>query len=209
MYEIPGQTFESWSYTLNQLSTLPITHLSLYNLTIEPHTLYYKKRKTLIPLLPPAEVSLNMLQVAVDFLEGIGLKRYEISAFSHPGLESRHNLGYWTARPFIGIGPSAFSYYDKKRLRNICHLKNYAQALQEGKSPIDFEEALSDAHSLHELLAVRLRLLSGVDMRDFPVPKSLYQSLQDKGWLTIEKDRACLTDQGLLFYDSVATEIIL
>jgi len=209
MYEIPGQTLESWQHTLSQLKNLPITHLSLYNLTFEPETVFFKKKEKLAPLLPPPEINLAMLEAAVSHLEQIGLKRYEISAFAKPGFASCHNTGYWTGRPFLGFGPSAFSYWEGKRYRNISDLKKYASALEAHRSPVDFEEALPYPASLHELLAIRLRLLEGVDTRDFPVDPALYHRLASKGWLSLESPRARLTALGLLFYDSVATEIVL
>jgi oxygen-independent coproporphyrinogen-3 oxidase len=150
-----------------------------------------------------------MLNTAVESFEKMGLQRYEISAFAKEGCLARHNTGYWTGRPFLGLGPSAFSYFEGKRYRNFCDLKKYADALQAKKSPIDFEEKLAPLASLHERLAVRLRMLDGVDTREFPVDPALYQKLQQKGWLDIERDRAKLSQQGLLFYDSVAEEIII
>jgi len=209
MYEIPGQTLESWKATLDQLAHLPITHLSLYNLTFEANTPYFRKQKELTPLLPSSEISLQMLNLAVESFEKMGLKRYEISAFAKPGFESVHNTGYWTGRPFLGFGPSAFSYWEGKRYRNVCDLKKYASLLQNGESPVDFEETLSPQASLHERLAVALRLVRGVDQRDYPVSPDLYSRLHALGWLAFEGNRAHLTPQGLLFYDSVATEIIL
>jgi oxygen-independent coproporphyrinogen-3 oxidase len=209
MYEVPGQTIDSWNQTLGQLATLPITHLSLYNLTFEPQTVFFKKKEALKPLLPPPEASLEMLETAVFSLQQLGLKRYEISAFAQPGFESCHNLGYWTGRPFLGLGPSAFSFWEGKRYRNISDLKKYATALQSGLSPVDFEETLPYPANLHELCAVRLRLLEGVDTREYPIAPALFQQLQERGWLSLEGPRARLTAQGLLFYDSVASEIIL
>lgn len=150
-----------------------------------------------------------MLNAAVSHLEKIGLKRYEISAFARPGYESRHNVGYWTGRPFLGLGPSAFSYWEGKRYRNVSDLKKYASDLEAGKLPVDFEEKLSPLAALHELLAVRLRLIEGVNMRNFPIDPSLVQRLVDKGWLEVQGFRARLTAQGLLFYDSVAEEIVI
>ncbi len=207
MYEIPGQTLSSWEQTLDEVPSLPITHLSLYNLTFEPQTVFFKKKSQLTPLLPNPEESLKMLDLAVTRLEKAGLQRYEISAFAKPGFESRHNTGYWLGREFFGFGPSAFSYREGKRYRNFADLRKYALALQEGKSPVDFEETLSPLASLHERLAIQLRMLEGVDMREYPVEN--YQLLEDKGWIVREGNRARLTHQGLLFYDSVAEEIIL
>ncbi len=119
---------------------LPVTHLSLYNLTIEPHTMFFKNQAKLKPLLPCEETTLAMYEMALHKLEDCGLKPYEISAFAKPKFYSRHNTGYWTGRPFIGFGPSAFSYWEGKRYRNVAHLNKYYDALKEGRSPIDFEE---------------------------------------------------------------------
>jgi oxygen-independent coproporphyrinogen-3 oxidase len=150
-----------------------------------------------------------MLNLAVASLEKIGLKRYEISAFAKEGFIARHNTGYWLGRPFLGFGPSAFSFFEGKRYRNFCDLKKYSSALSAGNSPIDFTEQLSSLASLHERLAVKLRMLEGADTKEFPVEESLYRKLQDNGWIDIDQDKARLTEQGLLFYDSVAEEIIL
>jgi len=207
MYELPDQTLESFQKTLNQIQSLPISHLSLYNLTIEPHTAF-SKRKLHLPL---EEEGLKMLQTAVSHLESIGLVRYEISAFATPGFESRHNLGYWTARPFFGLGPSAFSYYEGSRFRNVAHLHRYSKALSEGRSPVDFSETLSYPKNIQELLAVRLRLIEGAPLDLFELPiktKQTIQELIEKGYLEPSENRIRLTAQGLLFYDTVASEII-
>lgn len=212
MYDLPSQTLESWERTLSRLEKLPITHLSLYNLTFEPHTVFFKHRKKLTPLVPAPDLSLRMLQSAVDRLEALGLKRYEISAFAKPGFASKHNSGYWTARPFLGFGPSAFSYWEGKRFRNIANLSAYSKALAENRSPVDFAETLAYPDNLHELLAVRLRLLEGVAFSEFPeLPASTHdilRSLSAQGWIELTPARAKLSQEGLLFYDSVAAAII-
>jgi oxygen-independent coproporphyrinogen-3 oxidase len=208
MYEIPTQKLSGWITTLHEALTLPIRHLSLYNLTFEPQTVFFKKRASLTPLLPTADESLQMLNTAVEILQ-TRLKRYEISAFAESGFESRHNTGYWEGRPFLGFGPSAFSDWEGRRYRNICDLKKYSEALANKQSPVDFEEKLSPLASLHERLAVRLRLLKGIQTTDYPVDPQLYQTLQDKGWVEVQDTTARLTKTGLLFYDSVAETIIL
>ncbi len=216
MYDTPSQNLSSFEETLRALKDLPITHLSLYNLTIEPHTLFFKQKAELKPILPSPEQSLALLNTAVRELEALGLKRYEISAFAKDNCASLHNVGYWTARPFLGFGPSAFSYWKGKRMRNIAHLKRYAELLEQGKSPVDFEEELLYPDNLHELLAVELRLLRGVSLADFqkrhtPLPAETFQRLEKlkaKGWLHEEEGRIRLSKEGLLFYDSVAAEII-
>ncbi|MDN3506334.1 MAG: radical SAM family heme chaperone HemW [Simkaniaceae bacterium] len=207
MYELPDQTSKAFENTLKKLKDLPITHLSLYNLTIEPNTAFFKKTLNL----PSPEENLKMLNAATEHLETIGLKRYEISAFAKPGYQAQHNTGYWKARPFFGLGPSAFSYYNGKRFRNVAHLHRYFRALKEGKTPVDFVESLPYPENVHELLAVRLRLLEGVDLNTYDLPPKTLNTLsklESEGFLDQSKDRCKLTEKGLLFYDTVATEII-
>ena len=212
MYEVPHQTLSVWEKTLSLLPSLPLKHLSLYNLTFEEGSLFYKERKEWERVLPAAEEGLKMLELATRSLPIFGLNRYEISAFAKEGFFSRHNVGYWTARPFLGFGPSAFSYWNGCRFRNICHLARYETALREKRSPVNFEEKLPFPKNLEELLAVQLRLIQGVDLSLFPpLPESIWKKVERllaKGWLTLKGSQLQLSEEGLLFYDSVASEII-
>jgi oxygen-independent coproporphyrinogen-3 oxidase len=205
MYDLPGQTEESWRYTLDQLTDLPIHHLSLYNLTIEPHTAFHKRKVQT----PPGELSFRLLTTALEKLEQLGLHRYEISAFAKPGYESRHNLGYWTGRPFLGFGPSAFSFWEGERFRNIANLHKYARALKTGQSPVDFRERLPYPANLKEQLAIHLRVKHGVEAKEWP-PETLLaiERLKGQGFLKVEEERLKLTERGMLFYDTVATDLI-
>lgn len=216
MYDLPQQTLAHWSQTLSQVKSLPITHLSLYNLTFEPHTVFFKKREILSHSLPTEDTSLEMLEMAVSELESIGLKRYEISAFAKEGYRSIHNCGYWIGRPFFGLGPSAFSYFQGKRERNIAHLNRYCKMLEEGQLPRDFSEELDPEAHRRELLAIQLRLIEGVNLCDFetafgPLEDSIKQEIS-----TLIQDKLLLADgpivklspKGLLFYDSVAERLI-
>jgi oxygen-independent coproporphyrinogen III oxidase len=208
MYDLPGQTLEQWSHTLGLALRLPITHLSLYNLTVEAHTVFYKKRSELRQ--PPADISLAMLNQAVERLEQRGFKRYEISAFARQKCdESRHNSGYWTARSFLGFGPSAYSYWGGARFRNVANLNRYAKALAIGHDPLDFTETLLPDEQRKEALAIGLRLLKGVELDTWPA--SLQHTLDKlirEGFLEKTPTSLRLTPRGLLFHDTVATEII-
>lgn len=209
MYELPHQTLNAWKETVKQAAALPITHLSLYNLTFEPRTLFYKKEKELRPHLPDEKTCLKMLDFACDTFEKEGLKRYEISAFARNDQVSIHNTGYWTGREFLGFGPSAFSFLKGKRFRNVCHMNKYLKALEQNTFPVDFEEHLPFPASLHEQIAVGLRLFKGITLKDLPSETHiLLQKLDKEGWIHYSQNHARLTEQGKLFYDSVAEEII-
>ncbi|MCP5507183.1 MAG: radical SAM family heme chaperone HemW [Chlamydiales bacterium] len=216
MYELPSQSITSWHRTLSQAALLPITHLSLYNLTIEPQTVFYKYRKDITAQLPDEDVSLKMYEMAIDLLEESGLWQYEISAFARDGQISQHNIGYWTARPFIGLGPSAFSYWEGGRFQNVGNLNKYSSALKEDTFPVDFVEQLQEEAQKCELLAIYLRLRSGICLEKFQEEYGAVnettlgniKKLTELGLLEKNDSQLALSKKGVLFYDTVAAEII-
>jgi len=216
MYDIPCQTMESWLHTLKEASLLPITHLSLYNLTIEPQTVFFKYQEKLRKELPDADCSTAMYKYAQQILGSAGLEQYEISAFARNGMISQHNVGYWLARPFLGFGPSAFSYWEGKRFRAAANLNRYSEALKAGQQSVDFTEELQPKERRRELLAVALRLKSGVDLLAFEAQhgvldeevKAIILRLQKDELLSVKGCRLSLTEKGFLFYDTVAVELI-
>ena len=195
---------------------LPISHLSLYNLTIEPHTVFFKYRDSLSRQQPDPETSLQMYQTATENLAEAGLEQYEISAFAKPNFFSRHNVGYWTGRSFLGFGPSAFSYWKGKRFRNVANLSRYCKTLEEGTSPIDFEEELEADAKQRELLAINLRMIEGVNLETFQarydkLSGDVYETLkrlEGQGLLKFDGATVAMTPLGILHYDTIATEIV-
>jgi oxygen-independent coproporphyrinogen-3 oxidase len=212
MYDLPHQTFSSWKKTVDRAMLLPISHLSIYNLIFEEGSLYYKKQKELSPHTPNEEESLKMLEYAVQTCEKSGLHRYEISAFCRNEKQSLHNIGYWKGRPFIGLGPSAFSYINGSRFKNISHLKKWDSALEAHTESCDFTETLPYPDNVHELLAIRLRLMEGASLADFPSlpPETITTlvSLTNQNLLIFKENRYRLTERGKLFYDLVASELV-
>ncbi|HEY4832293.1 MAG TPA: radical SAM family heme chaperone HemW, partial [Waddliaceae bacterium] len=219
MYDLPQQTIESWETTLKRVRDLPLSHLSLYNLTIEPHTVFFKRQESIKKHLPDEDTSLKMYEMAIQEFEENGLQQYEISAFHREGFYSKHNVGYWIGRPFLGLGPSAFSYWQGKRFRNVANLHKYCRALTAGESAIDFEEELLDKAKIRELLAINLRLREGVDLHHFEMRHGRHgrldkellaaiTNLQEDGFLFQSAGHISLTYKGMLFYDTVASQII-
>ena len=195
MYDLPNQTLDQWEESLDRALALPIKHISLYNLTIEPHTAFYKRRKTL--QLPSDETSLAMLQMAVAKTKP-RFQRYELSAFAQEGFESQHNTGYWTGRPFLGLGPSACSYIEGARFRNTANFHKWARDIH----AIDYHERLPKYERECELLAVGLRLIEGVET-ELNVDR-----LIEEGFVFREKEKVRLTEKGQLFHDTVAEHIM-
>jgi oxygen-independent coproporphyrinogen-3 oxidase len=112
----------------------------------------------------------------------------------------------------LGFGPSAFSYWNGERFRNIANLQRYALFLKKGQSPIDFREQLPYPSNLKELFAIHLRLVEGVSLIDFsPLPTETEAAIEKwikEGLLSREKNRVRLTTRGMLFYDEIAADMI-
>jgi oxygen-independent coproporphyrinogen III oxidase len=216
MYDLPGQTLEDWRKSLQIATSLPLSHLSLYNLTLEEGTPFYRNRAKIQPLIPSPEQSLNLLEAAIDHLEEKGLKRYEISAFSKENYFSRHNIGYWTGRPFIGLGPSAWSFWNHKRLRAKSSLQKWINALETSQEIGDFQEELSPLQRWKELFILQMRLVEGVSLAPWQhrygsIPLETERallSLEERGFIKRTKERISLTQKGFLFYDSLAAELV-
>ncbi|GAB4238415.1 MAG: radical SAM family heme chaperone HemW [Chlamydiales bacterium] len=216
MYDIPDQTYSQWENTLDKVGGLPISHLSLYNLTIEPHTSFYKQRENLVKRTPEPIMSTEMYRAAQSRLREADFQQYEISAFAKRGFQAKHNSTYWTGQPFLGFGPSSFSYFRGERFRNIPHLLKYKEKIEQGDSVVDFREELSPEARIRELLIIRLRLLEGVDLNLFQLEYGQlnHKILEDihhlieKGLLTNTSGILKLTDRGVLFYDTVAETLV-
>lgn len=216
MYDLPGLCLDVWEQTLNIACALPIQHLSLYNLTIEPKTAWFRKKEELEAKMPHDELSLQMYQAAQQITELHGFTQYEISAFARPGFASRHNSGYWLGREFIGFGPSAFSFFNKKRFSNISNLSSYIDAQETGKSSIDYVDEQMPQKRLREMIAIGLRMNQGIhlDCLEQTWGKSEHELLLTLQYLEsvdlLERNGShyVLTYQGRLVYDSIAIELI-
>lgn len=211
IYEIPFQTLNHWQQTLFYVSQLPLTHISMYNLSLEPHSVFYKQKALLTPSLPSEEKGKLMLKTAINFLREHKFERYEISAFSKTSFQSLHNIGYWTNREFIGLGVSASSLWNNSRFKNISHFHKYCRSLYKNIIPLEYEETLEKKEKAKETLALGLRLVKGISLKKFGLTDLLpiCLELKSKNLLLISNnDDVKLSRHGLLFHDSVAEMIM-
>ncbi len=168
MTAFPGLTGESFRYSMEQALALAPEHISCYTLIFEPGTVFYKKMRSgeLNPLNEDEEAA--YYELAREMLEAHGYCQYEISNFAR-GREHlcRHNLVYWEHRPYLGLGPSAHSFYRKVRWANKRSLTIYIKSLQKGQLPLDFREELSPEQLMFEYTFLGLRLREGLDTGEF------------------------------------------
>lgn len=207
MYGIPNQTIQSWTNTLQKALKLPLDHLSIYDLSLEPNTPFYRKKQTL--KLPNEQKLLYMHHYLLKSLKNEGFTRYEIASFAKNGKISMHNFGYWTGRQYLGLGPGASSYIEGIRRQNIADLNQYVQTTPLSSSYV--EEKLPYPQNIKERIAIGLRIIKGIDLLNISIPpetKIVLKSLQKEKLLKVKNDQWSLTGKGLLFYDEVAQRII-
>jgi len=167
MYGLPGQSLGQWEETLFQTIELDVQHISVYGLKIEKDTVWGKwELEGRLPL-PEEDVVLTMREQANKILQQAGFVRYEISNYARPGYESRHNLGYWTGKPYLGLGLGASSDCWNRRFVNTPDLEHYIFLLNKGQLPVIEEEILSFRQRMAETVFLGLRLSTGLDLELF------------------------------------------
>lgn len=165
MCALPGQAFESWADTLEQAVDWQPEHISAYSLIIEPGTPFARMYEAgELPELPDEETERRMVHYTRNFLDGHGYRQYEISNFAKPGLACRHNMGYWTGRPYLGFGIGAASYVDGMRFSNSRDIGGYIRAMEnQDLSAVRTDlHHLSEEEKMEEFMFLGLRMSAGV-----------------------------------------------
>lgn len=205
MSALPGQTRESWKDTLKRVTDLNPEHISAYSLIIEDGTPFGEKygseegRK----LLPDEDSEREMYHETKRFLRDCGYERYEISNYAKPGRACRHNIGYWTGLPYLGLGLGASSYMDGCRFAVNSDMKQY---LEEKPGMFTDVEKLTKKDKEEEFFYVGLRMTAGVSLPEFErrfgvSAKDVYPGLMEtfvaEKAAVFQGDRFVLTDYGL------------
>lgn len=217
IYALPGQTMEQVKENVAKAIGLDIPHMSLYSLILENHTVFMNRmRRGKLPL-PKEELEAEMFEYIIAELEQAGFEHYEISNFSKPGFESRHNLMYWDNAEYYGIGAGASGYVNGVRYKNHGPIRHYLSAVEEGNACIT-EDHLSQKEQMEEEMFLGLRKKSGVSMARFEekfgqsfagLYGEIVRDLVQQGLMQIEGDHVRMTKRGLFLGDTVAERFIL
>lgn len=217
IYALPGQTMDQVKDNVAKAIALDIPHMSLYSLILENHTVFMNRmRRGKLPL-PKEEVEAEMFEYIIAELERAGFEHYEISNFSKPGFESRHNLMYWDNAEYYGIGAGASGYVNGVRYKNHGPIRHYLKAVEEGNARIH-EEHLSLREQMEEEMFLGLRKKTGVSKARFEEKfstsfENLYgqvvRDLCHQGLLQVEGQQIRMTKKGLFLGDTVAERFIL
>ena len=217
IYALPGQTMDQVKENVAKAIDLDIPHMSLYSLILENHTVFMNRmRRGKLPL-PKEELEAEMFEYIIEELEKAGFEHYEISNFSKPGFESRHNLVYWDNAEYYGLGAGASGYVDGIRYKNHGPIRHYLEAVEAGKARIT-EEHLTLEEKMEEELFLGLRKKTGVSKARFEEKfgvsfdqryGQVVASLTGQGLLVPDDKQVRMTKRGLFLGDTVAEKFIL
>ena len=171
MSGLPLQSTDSYKTTLKRVCALKPEHISAYSLIIEPDTLFYDKFSTEEGrlLLPSENMDREMYAITKTILRDHGYERYEISNYAKPGRECRHNLGYWTGVPYLGLGVGASGYVMNRRFHVEADYRKYMSInMRHDITALysDLEE-LDIKANMEEFMFLGLRLIKGVSRHEF------------------------------------------
>lgn len=205
MIGVKGQNTESLVNSVNSLADLGVQHISSYMLKIEPGTPY--SRNGISALIPDDDESADMYLLTVRTLAERGYAQYEISNFCIPGFESRHNLKYWHCEEYIGIGPSAHSFFGGRRFEVPRNLSDFIQSEKQNECINEYEPG-----TFFEKAMLALRLSEGLDLNKYPeeAPAVLKRAsvFDGTGFTEINNNVLRFTPEGFLVSNQLISEIL-
>lgn len=214
IYGTPGETPRQLEDSLLAALALVPEHISVYGLSIESGTkLFEACQAGRIRRVEP-DAQRRMYEAVRETLAQAGYRQYEISNWSRPGFECRHNLNYWRRGEYLGLGCWASSFLDGRRTTNLADPKAYIEAIRSTGTAVERSETLSRHQRIEEAVMLGLRLREGLSVEElrreegFDIlgqRKDEIERLLSEGLIEIEDDRLRLTDNGL----PVADEIVL
>lgn len=166
MFGIPNQRTKDWEETISEIIKLKPEHISSYGLIIEEGTPFYDMNSNGLLNLVDEDDERAMYYYAREELTKKGYEQYEISNFAIPGYECKHNITYWKAEEYYGIGAGAHSYVNKIRYSNYLGIEEYIHNLNSG-DVVQFKNPLTKEDELSEFMFLGLRLNQGISKFDF------------------------------------------
>ena len=217
MFGLPGQTMRHWRETIDQALDLHIEHLSLYSLIIEEGTPFYNWTRE--GRITPGDQDLcaDMYEYADERLQAAGYANYEISNWSLPGHQSRHNLTYWHNLPYFGMGAGAYSSFGDRRFSNVREPLEYIRLLDTRQWPEAESETIDRQQAMSETAFLALRTAQGLHLptfaQRFTLPFTAFvgdrlRVVEEAGLLEHERDWLRLSKRGRLLGNEVFLRLL-
>ncbi|CUB17491.1 radical SAM family heme chaperone HemW [Bacillus spizizenii] len=212
MFGLPGQTLKHLDHSLNTALSLDAEHYSVYSLIVEPKTVFYNLMQKGRLHLPPQEQEAEMYEMVMRRMEAHGIHQYEISNFAKTGLESKHNLTYWSNEEYFGFGAGAHGYFSGTRTVNVGPVKHYIDLIAEKGFPYRDTHDVTTEEQIEEEMFLGLRKTAGVSKKRFAEKygrsldelfPNVLKDLTEKGLIHNSESAVCLTHQGKLLGNEV------
>jgi oxygen-independent coproporphyrinogen-3 oxidase len=220
IFGLPDMSNERWRRNVEYAVGSGVQHVSLYGLTVEPETVLGKWVRSGDVTPAPERTMEEQYRTAHEIMTTSGFEHYEISNFARPGFRSLHNLSYWNHSNYLGLGPSAHSFWASPgalRWENPRSLRRYLSALNAGELPPIEEEVLDRDRLMSEYVLLGLRTLDGIDLRVLETRyghhisqqgEAMIGALVDSGKMAREDEKLHLTVDGFLVADSITSMLL-
>lgn len=209
IFAVPDTLPRDWARDLDAALSLEPDHISLYGLTIEPHTPLGRWRDRGEVNVATDERYASEFLLAHERLGAAGYEHYEVSNFARPGRRAVHNSAYWTGAPYLGLGPSAHGYDGRVRRWNTAAYTEWDRAVTAGEDPLDGAEVLTDANRHAERVYLGLRTSDGLVLTD--AERTVAEPWFEQGWLESAliggEMRSRCTPNGWLLLDRLASDL--
>ena len=207
MFSLPNQTLEEVKHDLTQLFLLKPEHFSIYSLIWEEGTPFFKQLEQGILKMTDNDLEADMYEKIILEAKLNGYEHYEISNFSLPTFEAKHNSKYWENKEYVGIGLGASGYINNLRYKNQMQFSKYYDNISNGILPILEKELLTknDIEEYKYMLGLRL-LKKGIQPQNEYLDKCI--KLEKDGFLKKQGNAFILSKKGIMFANDVLTEFL-
>ncbi len=220
IYARPKQTLPSWRGELEEAISYAAEHLSLYQLTIEPGTMFEKLHKAGKLAMPDGDLGRAFFDVTQEICDKHGLPAYEISNHARPGAECRHNLLYWRYGEYVGVGPGAHGRLwtggHRLAFSGERHPETWCERVEQSGHGLIDTEILKGADEGDEFLLMGLRLREGIDpvryqaLTGKPIDLARIGRLLEQGFIEIMPNRNIRASaQGVPVLDAVVADLVV
>ncbi|MEO6712536.1 MAG: radical SAM family heme chaperone HemW [Mycobacteriales bacterium] len=210
IYGAPGESAADWQQSLDAALAVEPDHISAYALIVEEGTRLAAQVAGGQLAMPDDDDLADKYVQADQALTSAGLDWYEVSNWSRPGGECRHNIAYWLSAHWWGAGPGAHSHVGGVRWWNVRHPAAYTAAVLAGRSPGQARELLTDDDRHTEQVLLETRLATGLDLAVLPpAARRAASGLTAAGLFSARDDRLVLTQRGRLLADLVVRELLV
>lgn len=210
IYGTPGESIDDWRITVESAMALDIDHISAYALIVETGTKLAAQIKRGEIAMPDDDAMADMYLLVDSLCEASGMSWYELSNWSKPGHECRHNVAYWHNANWWGLGPGAHSHMNGKRFWNVKHPSAYKTRVFAGETPIHESEILTAEQIQDEKIMLSIRMREGISFDELaPHHLERLAIYKENGYVSLSGDSVTLTPVGRLIADRIVRELVM